>query len=159
MLSSRGPLFGRSDYVYYRSETLARPLTVVGNVDVDLWAASSAEDTDFIAKLCVIEPSGAVTCLSYGSLRCKYRESWSDPKPLDPDQPVRLRVRMGHMAYVFPKGSRVALIITSSSFPRIVPHTNTLAAPWSGEPPRVATQTILHDVQHPTCLNLPVMDV
>ena len=151
------PLFERSDFVYYRSERLSKPMALIGNVELDLWVASSAVDTDFIARLCVVEPSGAVTCFTYGSLRCKYRDSWSEPKPLEPGSATRIRIQMGHTAYVFPKGSRIALLITSSSYPRIVPNPNTMAKPFSGEEPVIAKQHILHDPEHPSCLHLPVL--
>ena len=77
------------------------------------------------------DASGAVTCFATGSLRCRYRESFSEPKPLDPDRPTRIHIDLGHLAYTFAPGSRVALLVTSSCFPRIVPHPNTMAAPWA----------------------------
>ncbi|MDP6116569.1 MAG: CocE/NonD family hydrolase [Planctomycetota bacterium] len=153
------PLFDRSDFVYYRSDPLPSPTAVVGNIELELWVASSALDTDFIARLCVVEPSGAVTCFTYGSLRCKYRESWSEPKPLEPDTPTKIHIQMGHTAYVFPQGSRIALLITSSCHPRIVPNQNTMARPFSGAEPEIARQQILHDAEHPSFLHLPVMEV
>ena len=161
-IEARGPLdqrvlFGRSDFVCYRSDPLPEPLALVGNVELDLWIASSAVDTDFIARLCVVEPSGAVTCFTYGSLRCRYRESWAEPKPLEPDTPTQIHIQMGHTAYEFPKGSRIALLVTSSCFPRIVPNPNTMAPPFSGAPPEVATQQVLHDAQHVSRLHLPVL--
>lgn len=152
------PLFGRSDFLYYRSDPLPGPLALVGNVELDLWVASSAVDTDFIARLCVVEPSGAVTCFTYGSLRCRYRESWSEPEPLDPETPTRIHLQMGHTAYVFPEGSRIALIVTSSCFPRIDPNTNLMSPPFHSRETQVAQQTILHDTEHPSCLRLPVLE-
>lgn len=153
------PLFGRDDFVYYRSDILPEPLAVVGNVELDLWVASSALDTDFIARLCVVEASGAVTCFTYGSLRCKYRDSWSEPKPLQPGEPTKIHIQMGHTAYVFPKGSRIALLVTSSSFPRIIPNSNTMAKPFSGAESVVAEQQVLHDTEHPSRLHLPVLEL
>jgi len=162
-MDARGPLdqrpiMNRSDFVYYRSDPLPAPLALVGNIELDLWIASSAVDTDFIARLCVVEPSGAVTCFTYGSLRCRYRESWAEPKPLDPNAPTLIHLQMGHSAYVSPQGSRIALLITSSSFPRIVPNPNTMAPPFSGTPAQAAQQTIFHDSEHPSCLHLPVLE-
>jgi len=151
------PLFDRSDFLYYRSEPLPEPLTVVGNIKLDLWVTSNALDTDFIARLCVVETSGAVTCFSYGSLRCKYRDGWSEQKPLEPGEPTQIHIQMGHTAYEFPAGSRIALIVTSSCFPRIIPNPNTMAPPFAGERTPIAQQSILHDSQHPSCLRLPVL--
>ncbi len=152
------PILLRDDVLYYRSEILPRPLTVIGDVELELWVASSAPDTDLIAKLCVVEETGRVTVLALGSLRCRYRESWSEPKPLEPGEPTRLRIHMGHLAYVFPAGSRVALIVTSSSFPRILPHPNTMVPTWTETSPRVAKQEVMHSAGHPSRLLLPVVE-
>jgi putative CocE/NonD family hydrolase len=153
------PLFDRSDFVYYQSDPLPEPMALIGNIELELWVASSALDTDFIARLCVVEPSGAVTCFTYGSLRCKYRESWSDPTPLEPDTPTPIHIQMGHTACVLPQGSRIAILITSSCYPRIVPNSNTMAGPFSGAEPVPANHEILHDANRPSCLHLPVVEV
>ena len=152
------PILGRQDVLCYKSQPLEEPMAVVGEINLDLWIASDAADTDFIAKLCVIEESGAVTVLTLGSLRCRYRENWSDPKPLERDQPTRIRIQMGNLAYVYPAGSRIALLITSSSFPRILPHPNTMAPTWSERNPQKARQQVFHEPEYRSQLELPVLD-
>jgi uncharacterized protein len=152
------PLLRRDDVLYYRSEPLARPLTVVGDINLELWIASSAPDTDFIAKLCVIEPIGRVTVLTHGSLRCRYRNSFSEPEALAPGEPTRLAIQMNNVAYTFPQGSRIGLIITSSCCPRILPHPNTMTPTWQETEPQTARQEILHDSGHDSCLLLPVIE-
>ena len=152
------PLLDRPDVLYYRSPKLARPLAVVGEIGLDLFVSSDALDTDFVAKLCVEEPSGAVTCLAIGSLRCRYRDGWSDPLPLTPGDVAATHLQMGHTAYVFPAGSRVALVVTSSDFPRILPHPNTMAPPWAETRPVVARNSILHGPGALSCLRLPVIE-
>jgi len=151
-------LLARNDGLYYRSQRLARPIKVIGDINLDLWIASSAADTDFIAKLCVVEPSGRVICLTTGSLRCRYRDSFSEPRPLTPGEPTKLRIQMNNVAYVFPEGSRIALTVTSSSFPQILPHPNTMAPTWQETSPQVATQEILHSRGHESRLLLPVVE-
>ena len=152
------PLLRREDVLYYRSEVLGKPLTVVGDINIELWIASSAPDTDFIAKLCVIEPIGRVIVLTHGSLRCRYRESFSDPQPLTPGEPARLELQMNNVAYTFPEGSRIGLLITSSCCPRILPHPNTMAPTWQETEPQVARQEILHGPGHESRLRLPVIE-
>ena len=151
------PILRREDVLYYRSDILTEPLTIIGEINLELWITSSAPDTDFIAKLCVVEPSGRITCLTSGSLRCRYRESYSDPVALSPGTPTQLRIQMGNLAYAFPTGSRIALIVTSSSFPRILPHPNTMAPTWTETSPQPARQQVLHDARHPSRLLLPVV--
>ncbi len=153
------PILGRSDVLYYSSKPLERSLAVVGEVNLNLWVASSTPDTDFIAKLCVVEPSGQVTCLRIGSIRCRFRESWSDPKPLEAGVPTLVQIQMGNIAYVYPKGARIALIVTSSSFPRILPHPNTMAPTWREKSVQVAKQEVFHSQSYPSCLILPVLEL
>ena len=152
------PVLDRSDLLFYRSARLESALTVIGEVNLDLYISSDALDTDFVAKLCVEDPAGTVTCLTIGSLRCRYRESWADPQPLAPGDIARIRLQMGHIGYVFPASSRVCLLITSSDFPRIFPHPNTLAPPWSNAEPIVAHNAVHHGRDNLSCLNLPVIE-
>lgn len=153
------PILGRSDVLYYGSQPLERSLAVLGGVNLELWIASSAPDTDFIAKLAVVEPGGQVTCLAIGSLRCRFRESWSDPQPLEKAVPTRIKIQMGHIACVYPQGARIALIVTSSSFPRILPHPNTMAPAWQEKSPQVAEQEVFHSRSCPSHLMLLVLEL
>jgi putative CocE/NonD family hydrolase len=153
------PLLNRDDLLVYRSRELASPMAVIGPIELDLLISSDAEDTDFIAKLCVQEPSGAITCLALGSLRCRYRDSWSNPTPLIPGSVTPIHLQMGHTAYVFPAGSRICLIITSSDFPRIQPHPNTMASPFSETRPVPAHNSVLHGDATQSCLKLPIISL
>ncbi len=161
-LADAGPqdqrsLLERGDVLYYRSERLGEPLFLAGDINLDLWIATDAADTDFVAKLCVVEPHGRVTVLTHGSLRCRYREGWDRRVPLDKNEPTRIRIHMGNFAYVFPAGSRVALMVTSSCFPRILPHPNTMAPTWQEGKPVAARHQVLHDAGHASRLVLPVV--
>ena len=152
------PILQRDDVLFYRGERLPRATTVVGEPKLDLWFASDAEDTDAIAKLCVMEPAGRIIVLTVGSLRLRYREGWDRYTALPKDEPVRCTVRLNPIGYRFPQGSRVCLIVTSSSFPRILPNPNTLAPTWKEPHPRVARNQVLHDAAHPSNLLLPVLE-
>ena len=153
------PVLDRPDVLYYRSAQLDAPLPVVGEIGLDLCVSSSALDTDFVAKLCIEEPSGAVMCLTLGSLRCRYRAAWDTPQPLVPGEMTAIRLQMGHLAYVFPEGARVGLMITSSDFPRIQPHANTMAPPWAVDSSVVARNAVGHGPGALSCLRLPVVDL
>ena len=153
------PLLYRPDVLVYRSQKLRSPMTVVGPITLDLRVSSDAVDTDFIAKLCVEEPSGAVTCLAVGSLRCRYRNGWSRTDPLVPGEVAAINLQMGHTAYTFPAGSAVSLLITSSDFPRISPHPNTLAPPLTKTKPVLARNSVLHGQGNLSCLKLPVIEL
>ena len=150
-------LLERDDMLCYQSEPLSESLCVIGNVSVDLTIATDVDDTDIIARLCVVEENGAVTCILVGSFRCRYREGFNKRVPMVHGEPTHLHFRLSQLAYTFPAGSRIALTVTSSDFPRIQPHTNTMAKPWVPEPPTMAHTDILHGAGIHSCLNLPVV--
>lgn len=152
------PILSRGDLLYYRSKRLEEPLAVIGEVNLELWVRTDVSDTDFIAKLCVVQPDGKVIVLTLGSLRCRYRGGWERYIEMPQGKPVKLRIQMGYLAYVFPKHSRIALIITSSEYPRILPHPNTLSPTWQESSPICATQEILHDANYPSHLLLPLIE-
>ncbi len=54
----------REDVLVYTSPLLVEPVEVNGRIRVELWAASSAVDTDFTAKLCDVGPDGFSSNLS-----------------------------------------------------------------------------------------------
>ena len=54
----QGPNEDRPDVLCYTSEPFAAPYTVIGTVAVTLFAASSAPDTDFVARLVDVYPDG-----------------------------------------------------------------------------------------------------
>jgi putative CocE/NonD family hydrolase len=151
------PILERTDVLYYRSERLAAPLKVVGDIQLELWIASSAPDTDFVAKLCVENEMERVTVLTLGSLRCRYRDGWSEPRPLQPGEPAKLVLQLNHVAYTFPAGARIGLLITSSCCPRILPHRNTMAPAWTETAFPKAKQEVLHSRNFESCLLLPTV--
>jgi len=153
------PVLDRPDVLYYRSDRLEGRLAVVGDIELDLWVASDAEDTDFVARLCVEQPDGAVICLSQGSLRCRYRDSWSAPRAMPSGSPVHITLQLGQTAYAFPPGSRIALTVTSSDFPRILPHPNRMSGTWEPVEPAVARNQVLHGPRAGSRLRLPVVEL
>ena len=163
-MEPRGPrdqrrLLERDDVLFYQSEPLGKPLTVIGDVSLDLTVASDVDDTDIVAKLCVVERDGSVTCIILGSFRCRYREGWDKRVPLEHGEPTPLKIRLSQLAYVFPEDSRIALMVTSSDFPRIQPHTNTMAKPWEPTAAVVAHNQIMHGGGFIASLNLPVVEL
>ena len=97
-----------------------------------------------------------MTCILVGSFRCRYRDGFDRRVPMVHGEPTALRFRLSQRAYSFPVGSRIALTVTSSGFPRIQPHTNTMAKPWTPAPPVIAHTDVLHGRGIASRLNLPV---
>ena len=142
----------------YTSEPLDSGIELLGDVSVTLHAASTAPDTDFTARLCVVDGTGRSTNLQEGILRARYRHSLSDPEPLTGGEIYELRIDLGPVGAHVPAGSRLRLTVSSSDFPQWDRNLNS-----GGRPLREnilaavpATQTVLHDADHPTRITLPV---
>jgi len=148
----------REDVLVYTSELLSDPVTVIGPVEALVHIASSATDTDFTAKLLDVTPDGRAISLTHvgGIQRARYRSSLEHPAPLVPGQPDLLRIRLSHVGHTFQPGHRVRLEISSSCFPLVDPNPNTGRDIATETEIRTATQTVLHDAEHPSHLLLPV---
>ncbi|MGV1006442.1 MAG: CocE/NonD family hydrolase, partial [Candidatus Nanopelagicales bacterium] len=151
------PVEQRSDVLVYSSDPFSVATEVTGSVSVDLWAASSATDTDFTAKVAVVKPDGAVINLNNGILRTSFRDSLSDPSPIVPGRPYQYRIEIWPTSYLFAPGDRIRLEISSSDFPQFAPNPNTGAPFGSSALTQRATQTILHDEAHPSSVVIPVI--
>lgn len=142
----------------YTSEPLPEPIEVIGDVSVTLYAASSAPDTDFTARLCIVDDDGRSVNLQEGILRTRYRNSLSEPEFLEPGDIYELTIELGPVGARIPTGSRIRLDISSSDFPQWDRNLNTGGTPLheSFMAARPATQTVLHDSVRATYLNLPI---
>src|SRR2546425_6130030 len=76
----------RDDVLVYTGAMLERDLEVTGPVVLKLFAASSAPDTDFTAKLVDVRPDGYAQNLQSGIVRARYRRSQTNPTPLTPGE-------------------------------------------------------------------------
>lgn len=130
---------------------------VTGPISLTLYAASTAPDTDWTAKLDVVHPDGGVVNLNNGIQRASFRDSLSQPSPITPGQPYRYTIKIWPTSYLFRAGDRIRLEVSSSDFPQFDPNPNT--GSWFGQDTRTqpADQTVLHDAAHPSALQLPTV--
>jgi uncharacterized protein len=146
------------DTLVYTSLPLERDLDLVGDVAVTLYAASTAVDTDFTAKLCRVDPDGESLNLKQGIVRARFRDSRSVPTPIEPGRVYEYRIDLGPLGVRIPAGHRLRLDVASSDFPHWDRNLNT-GGPLGREGPEkaiVATQTVLHDRLRPSRVTLPI---
>ena len=67
------PTESREDVLVYTTPVLEQDVEVTGSIIVHLWAASSAPDTDFVARLVDVHPDGYAQNLTDGIIRARYR--------------------------------------------------------------------------------------
>jgi putative CocE/NonD family hydrolase len=147
----------RSDVLVYTTPPLDTALEVTGPVVVKLWAASSAPDTDFTAKLVDVGPDGYARNVTEGIIRARYRTSTARPSPIEPDRAYEYTIDLWATSNVFLAGHRVRLEISSSNFPRFDRNPNTGHPFGRDNELRPAMQTVLHDAAHPSHVVLPVV--
>jgi uncharacterized protein len=132
-------------------------LEVTGPVAVTLFAASSAPDTDFTAKLVDVRPDGYAQNLADGIVRARYRSSRQTPVPLTPGEVSRFTIDLWATSHVFLPGHRIRVEISSSNFPRFDRNLNTGGDQATGTRWQAAQQTVFHDARYPSHIVLPVI--
>ncbi|MBA2597055.1 MAG: CocE/NonD family hydrolase [Chloroflexia bacterium] len=143
----------------YTSEPLELPLELIGDVSVTLYAATTTRDTDWTARLCEVFPDGRSVNLQEGIVRARYRESLAEPTLLDPDTVYRYDMLLGPVGVCIAAGNRLRLSVSGSDFPQWDRNLNTGGALFQegATASVVATQTVLHDGNHPSHVTLPVV--
>jgi putative CocE/NonD family hydrolase len=136
---------------------LERDVEVTGPVTVTLWAATSATDTDFTAKLVDVCEDGCARNLTDGIIRARYRESMSSPSLLEPGRAYCYTIDLWATSNVFKAGHRIRLEVSSSNFPRFDRNPNTGAALGVDTRLESARQTVHHSAQYPSHITLPVI--
>ncbi|MBC7858487.1 MAG: CocE/NonD family hydrolase [Burkholderiaceae bacterium] len=147
----------RQDVLVYTSAALTQPLRIAGTLRAKLHVSSSARDTDFVARLVHVWPDGRATNIQEGALRARYRNGVERPSLLEPGERVSLMIDMRSIAYLVPKGHRLRLHITSSSFPRLERNLNTGGRNYDERSAVIAFNRVYHDRQAPSYVELPVL--
>jgi hypothetical protein len=147
----------RDDVLVYVTSPLEADLELTGPVRLELYAASSSVDTDFMAKLVDVHPGGFVQRLCDGMVRARFRKGMSEPELIEPGQVYTYEIDLWNTCQVFFKGHRIGLEIASSAFPKYDRNLNTGEDLGTGTRILVAQQTIYHDAERPSALILPVI--
>jgi len=152
------PNEGRDDVLVFTSAPVKEDTEVTGPVEVKLYAASSAKDTDFVARLIDVYPDGTAYNLTEGIIRAQFRESISEPpKLLVPGEIYEYTIDLMVTSNVFKKGHSIRVHVTSSGFPLWDRNPNTGLPQGMSAELQVAHQTIFHDAERPSHILLPVI--
>ncbi|MCB0155927.1 MAG: CocE/NonD family hydrolase [Anaerolineae bacterium] len=151
------PVERRDDVLVYTGPELAQDLEVTGPLEMVLYAASSARDTDFTAKLVDVYPTGQAIHLAEGILRARHRRGFTQADFLQPGEVDEFRIELAPTSNVFKKGHRLRLEISSSNFPRFDRNLNTAESIATGTRMQLARQTVLHTTAYPSHIVLPVI--
>jgi putative CocE/NonD family hydrolase len=124
----------RPDVLVYESEPLSEDVTIAGPIRVNLFAATSGTDADFVVKLIDVFPNdtpdnvpnptgvrmGGYQMLVRGEpMRAKYRNSFAKPEPMTPNQVTKISFTMPDAHHTFRKGHKLMVQVQSSWFPLV----------------------------------------
>lgn len=157
------PLSARNDVLVFQTPPLEQDLEITGRLVVTVWAASSAPDTDFTAKLVDVYPpsrdfpQGLHLNVADSIVRGRFRKGTARAELLTPGQPSAFTIEMYPTSLLVKRGHRLRLDVSSSNFPRFDVNPNT-GEPLNGNRRwAVAENTIFHDATRPTHIVLPVI--
>jgi uncharacterized protein len=155
------PNESRQDVLVFSTPPLERDVEVTGYITVELYASTSAPDTDFTAMIVDVAPheggAGYARFLTDGVVRARYRNSTERAEPIEPGKVYKYTIDLWATSNVFKAGHKIRVYISSSNFPRFNRNLNT------GEPTLGATkmikanQTIYHDSDRPSSITLPII--
>lgn len=151
------PVEARQDVLVYSTPPMARDTEVTGPISLELYASSSAVDTDFTGKLVDVAPDGFAQNLTDGILRARYRDSQERPEFMTPGKVYKFTIDLWSTSNVFLKGHILRLEVSSSNFPRFDRNTNTGEDQATARESVPATNMIYHDADHPSALILPII--
>jgi predicted acyl esterase len=149
----------QKDVRTWTTAPLSHPLEITGQIHADLWAQSTAPDTDFILRISDVYPDGRSILLMDYPLRARYRDGFEKQVFLTPGEPARLQWSIGHTSIILNTGHRLRVTLSSTGAPLYEPNNqmgNAQLQDWLKET-KPATHTILHQKNLPSRILLPVM--
>jgi len=152
----QSPHDGRTDTLVYETPPLTAELELVGIPRLVLWASTDGPDTDWTAKLALVDEDRRAVNLTYGILRAQFRDGFDKPELLTPGEAYEFAVPLNPVGIRILPGQRLRLYVSSSDFPNFDRNHNTGAPFWSDRELRTARQTVYHSAAMPSRLLLPV---
>ena len=167
----------RPDVLVYTTEALTRPLHIMGAPQVDLFAATSGTDSDWVVKLIDVYPDVSTEGVRAGALpqnmagfelpigieifRGRYVSGFDKPRALIPGKVEEYRWSLPNVDHVFLPGHRIMVQVQSTLFPLYDRNPQTYVSNIFWAQPadyRKATQSVYHAPQRATAVILPVAD-
>jgi putative CocE/NonD family hydrolase len=159
---------GRPDVVAFVSDVLTEPMKISGEPIANLVASTSGTDSDWVVKLIDVYPDevggdavmgGYQLMIAADIFRGRYRESYTDARPIKPDTPLKYRFALPTANHVFKPGHRIMVQIQSSWFPLYDRNPQTFVPNifWAKAGDyRKATQRVYHSAKESSYIELPV---
>lgn len=159
---------GRPDVLSYTTGVLDKPVHIKGAPRVDLRAATTGRDGDFVVKLIDVYPdensanptmAGYQLAIGIEIFRGRYVHGFSSPAPLAPGKTYNLQWALPNVNHVFLPGHKIMVQVQSSLFPIYDRNPQSWVASIMAAKPLdyvKATQTIRWGGDTPSAVWLPI---
>lgn len=122
----------RTDVLVFETDILNEDITLGGEIMAKLKIASTGTDADFFVKLIDVyagdEPNSAYTpahvmlagyqqMVRSEIMRCRFRESFVNPKPLIANTKTDINFRLQDILHTFKKGHKIMIQVQSTVYP------------------------------------------
>ena len=166
---------GRPDVISYATAPLTAPVHIMGPPQVDLFAATSGTDSDWVVKLIDVYPNDIPEERSQGAkpsmagyelpigidiFRGRYVRDLAHPAALQPGKPEEYRFGLPNVDHVFLPGHRIMVQIQSSLFPLYDRNPQTFVPNIFNAKPgdyRKATQSVYRGGASASAILLPIV--
>jgi putative CocE/NonD family hydrolase len=138
----------RQDVLVYTSDPFPTTTRIVGDVNVTLFVASSAADTDFMVKLLDVGTDGRAYNLADTAVRARYRNGYEAPALLQPGKVYPVTLAGMVTATDMLPGHRLRIEVASTNFPNDERNLNTGGRNFDESIPKVARNRVVHGPAH-----------
>lgn len=160
LTSQRGAMNLYGEGVVYHSEPFAEAAEITGFAKLAVWLKMDVPDTDLEVDLFEILPDGGSVELTSAAMRARYRESLREAKPV----PAGATEKYVFDNFTFfsrriAKGSRLRLIVGSMNSTGTEKNYNSggIVAAETAKDAKTAHISLVHDAEHPSTLELPIV--
>ena len=169
LTTDQRPFENRTDVLTYMTEPLTSDVRISGVPSVDLFAATTGTDADWVVKLIDVYPdmlperqemSGYEQPVGMDIFRGRYRDSFSNPTAIPAGKVQRYRFTLPPANHTFKPGHRIMVQIQSSWFPLYDRNPQTFVKNiFLAEPQdyKAATQTVFSGGTQASAIWLPVV--
>ncbi len=147
----------RNDVLCYTTQPFEQDLEITGPLQLHLFAATSAVDTAFTPKLVHVYPDSQAYNLAEGIIRASGRKLTGEREAVKPGEVTEYTITLGNTSQLIPRGHRLRIDVSSSNFPLFDRNMNTGNPIGVDAKGVVATQTIYHQENYASYIDLPVI--
>ena len=144
----------RSDVLVFTTEALAEDLEITGLLQAILYAKTDAEDTAFSVRLTDVYPDGKSLLIADGITR--FSHALPSGSEIAKNEPQEITIDLASTSFVFAKGHKIRVAISSSNYPRYEKNFNSLKRAHESPESIVAKNTIFTGADTPSRIILPV---